>query len=143
MNFPKTVFVDTSFFIALANSADADHQQAIAFQSEISAQKIHKITSTYVLFELGDGLSRLRFRSLAYRLIEVIHQDKTFQVVPPSTALFEQALDLFHRRQDKEWGLTDCSSFIIMQQMKLSAALTTDQHFEQAGFHALLRINKA
>jgi uncharacterized protein len=139
MNLPRDLFVDTSFFIALANSADAEHQQALALQSRLSRQPVQKMTSQYVLIELGDGLSRLKFRPLARRILELVRSDRTFVVVPASTLLLEQALELFRQRHDKEWGLTDCTSFVIMEQMSISAALTADHHFEQAGFQALLR----
>jgi predicted nucleic acid-binding protein len=43
------------------------------------------------------------------------------------------------RRPDKWWSLTDCISFIVMQQEGLTEALTTDHHFEQAGFKILLK----
>jgi predicted nucleic acid-binding protein len=62
MSLPARVFVDTSFFIALLNSADSDHSHAVALQRQLTAEKTHKITTEYVLMELGDGLSRLRFR---------------------------------------------------------------------------------
>jgi len=52
---------------------------------------------------------------------------------------FEQALELFRNRPDKQWGLVDCVSFIVMQERGLTEALTTDEHYEQAGFRALLR----
>jgi predicted nucleic acid-binding protein len=45
---------------------------------------------------------------------------------------------LFESRSDKEWGLTDYTSFVIMRQLGLSGALTADRHFPQAGFRALL-----
>ena len=41
-------------------------------------------------------------------------------------------------RMDKEWGLTDCVSFVVMQERNLTQALTTDRHFSQAGFADLL-----
>ena len=47
---------------------------------------------------------------------------------------FEQALHLFAALLDKEWGLTDCISFVVMHAHNLSQVLTTDHHFEQAGF---------
>jgi predicted nucleic acid-binding protein len=62
---------------------------------------------------------------------------------PASTTLLAQSLRLFSQRPDKEWGLTDCSSFVIMQQKGLYAALTADHHFEQAGFLPLLRTNNS
>jgi predicted nucleic acid-binding protein len=138
MNLPAKVFVDTSFFIALLNSNDNDHLQAVTLQTALTSERVHKITSEYVLMELGDGLSRLRFRPLASQLINLVQQDQSFEIVPASSALFTKSLALFNQRTDKEWGLTDCSSFIIMQEGGLAAALTADHHFQQAGFSALL-----
>jgi len=48
-------------------------------------------------------------------------------------------LELYRQRPDKEWGLTDCLAFVVMRQRGLTEALTSDEHFEQAGFKALLR----
>jgi predicted nucleic acid-binding protein len=138
MSQPTEVFIDTSFFIALLNSSDADHKQAIVLQKWLSENNVRKISSEYVLLELGDGLSRLRFRHLVGQLFKLVYSDHSFEVVPSSSQLFSKALTLFNQRLDKEWGLTDCSSFVIMQEMNLTHALTADQHFRQAGFQALL-----
>jgi hypothetical protein len=53
--------------------------------------------------------------------------------------LFEAGTDLYSRRSDKEWSLTDCISFVVMQEQGIGEALTGDRHFEQAGFRALLK----
>jgi len=53
--------------------------------------------------------------------------------------LLHNAIDFYHKRNDKEWGLTDCISFIVMEEQSLQNALTSDEHFQQAGFRALLR----
>jgi predicted nucleic acid-binding protein len=53
--------------------------------------------------------------------------------------LYEEGMKLYASRPDKEWSLTDCISFIIMQREKITGALTGDHHFEQAGFVALLK----
>lgn len=50
-----------------------------------------------------------------------------------------RGVDLFEQRPDKEWSLVDCISFGVMQDEKLTEALTGDRHFEQAGFVALLK----
>ena len=52
--------------------------------------------------------------------------------------LLKRAFQLYKDRMDKEWGLTDCISFIIMQEFGLVKALTADEHFQQAGFQTLL-----
>jgi predicted nucleic acid-binding protein len=59
--------------------------------------------------------------------------------VPISEELYERAFELYQDRRDKEWGLTDCLSFIVMQDRGLTMALTSDAHYQQAGFRALLR----
>jgi len=56
-----------------------------------------------------------------------------------SLKLFTKAVKFYSERMDKEWSLTDCISFVVMKERKLTTALTTDHHFEQAGFRALLR----
>lgn len=55
-----------------------------------------------------------------------------------STQLLLRAVDLYERRSDKTWGLTDCLSFVVMQENELTDALTADQHFRQAGYRVLL-----
>ena len=52
---------------------------------------------------------------------------------------YRQAFALYREREDKEWGLTDCLSFVVMNERGLTDALTADDHFRQAGFRALLR----
>jgi hypothetical protein len=59
--------------------------------------------------------------------------------VPASSGLFAQALDLYHQHRDKEWTLTDCTSFLVMRERDITGVLTGDHHFEQAGFTALLK----
>jgi predicted nucleic acid-binding protein len=56
-----------------------------------------------------------------------------------SEDLYERAFRFYQSRQDKEWGITDCISFVIMQDRGLTEALTTDENFQQAGFRALLK----
>lgn len=52
--------------------------------------------------------------------------------------LFERAFDLYVKYQDKAWGLTDCVSFVVMREAGITQALTSDQHFQQAGFEAMM-----
>jgi predicted nucleic acid-binding protein len=57
----------------------------------------------------------------------------------PEQALFRRGIELYDNRLDKQWSLTDCISFVVMQQHGITEALTGDHHFEQAGFVALLK----
>jgi predicted nucleic acid-binding protein len=60
-------------------------------------------------------------------------------IIPCGEELFGQGIELFRRRLDKEWSLTDCISFVVMQAENVSESLTGDRHFEQAGFIMLLK----
>jgi predicted nucleic acid-binding protein len=89
--------------------------------------------------EVADGLAGIRHRGQAVRVIDFLTASALVQVVPATSSLFLDALSLYRRRADKSWGVTDCSSFIVMKEFRLSAALTSDEHFRQAGYRALLR----
>ena len=70
---------------------------------------------------------------------DAVRADAKFRVLPASAGLYSAGLNLFRRRRDKYWQLTDCISFSAMKEHRLREALTGDLHFEQAGFTALLR----
>lgn len=79
------------------------------------------------------------YRQKAARLVRTLRQSSTVRVLPFTDALFEAALIRYERFRDKQWGLTDCASFVVMEQLGLTEALAYDHHFQQAGFRALLR----
>ncbi|PXF60537.1 MAG: PIN domain-containing protein [Candidatus Methanogaster sp.] len=129
------IFIDTGYILALINTSDEYHERASAITSEIVGRFV--ITEA-VLTEIGNTLSRLRWRSTSVATIEDLRSDPDIEVVSISPELFDRAVKLYSSRRDKEWGLTDCISFVVMQGMEIVDALTTDDHFRQAGFRALL-----
>jgi predicted nucleic acid-binding protein len=64
--------------------------------------------------------------------------DPRFQIALASTVSLDEAMGLYRARPDKAWSLADCLSFLVMEKESLTEALTSDRHFQQAGFHALL-----
>ncbi len=75
-------------------------------------------------------------------IVSLINNLKTslwIDVLHISSEIDDQAWQLFSQRLDKNWSLVDCSSFIVMRQYGIQEALTTDHHFEQAGFSCLLK----
>ena len=83
--------------------------------------------------QIGDRVTNLE------ELLASLESDPSVEILPLSEELYERAFELYRNRPDKEWGITDCISFIVMQDRGLTEALTTDEHFEQAGFKALMR----
>jgi predicted nucleic acid-binding protein len=71
-------------------------------------------------------------------LYEALARDERVEIVRLTPELLDRWVALFRSRADKEWPLTDCISFVVMQDHELAEALTADHHFVQAGFKALL-----
>ena len=132
----RTVLADTSFYAALLNPDDADHAAALAWSR---TPFLHVVVTEFVLVELGNYLSPGRGRDHLDGLVRHLRADSQTTVVPVSTSLFDAGLDLYSRRRDKEWSLTDCISFVVMKNRGLTEALATDHHFVQAGFKALMK----
>lgn len=130
------LFIDTVFIQALLNRNDQYHQQAKAFLPRLRAASEVWVTEA-VLIEVGNALSATN-RTAAIQFIEQCYQTSNIQVVPVDTQLLSRAIQLYQSRPDKTWGLTDCISFIIMQDQGLIDAVTVDRHFIQAGYRALL-----
>jgi hypothetical protein len=129
------VFADTFYFLALVNRKDRAHQKCLEF-SQTSDRAV--VTTAWVLLEVGDALCRGKDREVFSLLIEDLAKDSDTIVLAANQELFEKAVNLFKSRPDKEWSLTDCTSFVVMQDHGLTDALTSDHHFQQAGIIALL-----
>ncbi len=130
------IFLDTSFVQALLDRRDQLHQKALSLASLVQAADEVWITEA-VCIEIADALSAVN-RSAAVAFIDRCQADDKTKVVHVTLEIFERAKELYRTRSDKTWGLTDCISFIVMQEQGLSIALTADRHFVQAGFRALL-----
>jgi uncharacterized protein len=130
----SAVFADSFYFLALANPRDKSHARCLAY-SQTSDRPV--VTTTWVLMEVGDALCRGTDRAIFSLLLADLARDTASTVLPASQELFDKAVTLFAARADKEWSLIDCTSFIAMQELGLTEALTADRHFQQAGYTAL------
>ena len=129
-------FADAFYFIALSNPSDEHHVAAVVASESLSTGLV---TTHSVLIEVADALSAPRFRAEVAEFLRQLASDPGTEIIGPEPRLYERALDLYARRPDKAWSLTDGISFIVMNDRGIVEALTGDHHFEQAGFRALLR----
>jgi len=132
----ERLFLDTAFIQALLNPRDAYHNQAKQLFPRIRAATEVWITEA-IFTEVGNALSAFN-RDGAVQFIQQCYRTDNIKVVSVNTELLMQALALYQSRSDKSWGLTDCVSFVVMQQQNLTDAVTGDRHFVQAGFRALM-----
>lgn len=131
----NSVFADTSFYVALASPTDQLHSKADALAGRLNATIL---TTEFIIVELGNFLRKSRQRILFLDIERDMRTDVDCLIVPVSSELLDRGIDLFAQRPDKEWSLTDWISFVVMQDHGVTAALTADKHFEQAGFVPLL-----
>ncbi|MBF2026548.1 MAG: type II toxin-antitoxin system VapC family toxin [Oscillatoriales cyanobacterium C42_A2020_001] len=132
----ERLFLDTAFIQALLNPRDDYHNQAKQLFPRIRAASEVWITEA-IFAEVGNALSAFN-RNGAVQFIQQCYRTDNIKVVSVDTELLMQALALYQSRSDKTWGLTDCISFVVMQQQNLTDAVTGDRHFVQAGFRALM-----
>ena len=135
----REVFLDTSFAISLSAITDQNHAKAVEIAEQIETQNIRLVTTQAILLEIGNALSKQKYRTGAIQLLESLELDPNVEIIPVTHELYSAAFQLFRSRQDKEWGLVDCISFVVMQNRGIANALTADEHFNQAGFRALLK----
>ncbi len=129
------MFIDTSGWLCVMDERDRRHTSA----AELFLRYRDRVTHSFVLAELVPLSQKRGFsRQRTLNFIEELIGDPTIETVWVDELLTLEANELLKRRIDKNWSLCDAVSFLLMDEMNLSEALTTDHHFEQAGFIKLL-----
>ena len=127
------LFVDTGGWVSLALTRDQHHTAGVKLLKDLQKDKIALITSDYILDEV---LTLVRMRSThenAKRIGRTILNSSVVRVERIHERLWQEAWKIFQRYNDKVWSFTDCTSFVLMDQMKLKTAFSFDQNFRQYG----------
>ena len=130
----KQIFADTFYWVALINPKDSWHQRAREVTSSLKSVELVTTDEIFVEvlnFQSSQG-AKMRRRTVEF--IDDSMQNPCLQVIPQNRESFRQGFELYRRRQDKEYSLTDCISMTVMQRLKISEVLTHDNHFKQEGF---------
>lgn len=128
------VFVDTGAWYALFNDLDIHHSHASAFVRELIDQKTQLITSDYVI---GETLTLMRARLGHEKAVEFgkwVLQSPLVRMINVDKKVWQAAWEIFVKYDDKDFSFTDCTSFALMQQLRLYETFTFDDHFKQMGF---------
>lgn len=132
------VFVDTAAWIALLNIRDALHHQANNVMDRLLELKTPLVTTEFILLEVADALCTPASRGQTVNFIDSLRLLESVKIIPVSQQLLDEGWAFYSQRPDKDWGLTDCISFVVMTQEGITQAFTSDRHFQQAGFVKLL-----
>jgi predicted nucleic acid-binding protein len=138
LNVPPIWFADTSFWIAVSQKTDQYHGRASVWSNYLIQRDAFILTTEAVLWEWMNRLANSATRRATAEGYRRCHLDTQIEVVPFAVDMIAAASGLYEARSDKDWSLTDCLSFLVMEQRRVSRALTTDRHFRQAGLEAVL-----
>lgn len=132
----KPVFADAFYFVACLNRADQYHERVVEFAMRYTG----KIVTTWsVLTETADALASSNMREKTHAFITALESDPAIIIASSQPDLLRRGLRLYGERPDKRWTLTDCVSFVVMEEHGIKDALTGDHHFEQAGYRAVFK----
>ena len=130
----RAVFVDTAGWMACADAADPAHGKARAARDQALQAGRLLMTTDYVVDET---LTLVRMR-LGLRAAEAwwaqVEGSPRVRWEAIDALRAEKARAWFFRHRDKSYSFTDCTSFVVMRELRVKEALTTDRHFRQAGF---------
>lgn len=124
-------FVDTAAWYALVDGDDADHRAAAVF---LAGNKAPLITTNLVF---GETITLIRYRighGAAQMFGEKLKESRFVRMVAVTPADEERAWEIFTKYRDQDFSFVDCTSFAVMERMKLATAFTFDRHFSVMKF---------
>ena len=136
----EPLFIDAGGFYALVSPQSESHELAVGIMQEAARQRRRAVTTDYIIDETATllrarGLTRLLAEF--FRLTDESHALTTEWVTPDR---FSAARKFMLKHLDQEFSFTDCVSFVVMKELRLTDALATDNHFRIAGFNPLLAV---
>jgi predicted nucleic acid-binding protein len=132
------IFVDTSGWVALADSADPDHRRVLAEYVRIRKGRYGvQVTSNYILAETLTMLKPRIGVDRTSEFVDLLGKSRDVQTVWIEPVHHRAAVELMLTHADKKWSLVDCSSFVVMRGLQIAPSLTLDRNYVEAGFARL------
>jgi len=136
-------FADTSVLYAAVDARDAYHPDAASLLRRLALAGRMIVTSDYVVAETLNLAVARRGRIVADRLLQLLDTSSGLRIEWIGAEHFEAARAFFRTHADHDYSFTDCTSFVLMDRLRIRDALTSDHHFVEAGFRMLLKPRKA
>jgi predicted nucleic acid-binding protein len=134
----REVFVDTSALYALIDKRDAAYAAARDTVGPLVRSGRKLVVTDYVVAETVNLANARGGSIVGRRVLDLVEQSAGIRLEWIGIARFELSKAFFRRHADHHYSFTDCTSFVIMRELRISEALTTDRHFPEAGFRNLL-----
>lgn len=133
----RDAFVDTSALYALIDRKDADHPAMAVRVQRLLGSRGRLVTTDYVVCEAVNLANARAGHHVGVRILELIERSSAIRVEWIGSLRFEATKIFYRRHSDHRYSFTDCTSFVIMRELRISEVLTTDEHFTEAGFQVL------
>lgn len=130
-------FVDTGYLSALEAADDQHHAAALRHWRGYVQSRPQLVTTSFVLDEVATFFNSRGRHAKAVEIGERLLASPSVRLLHVDADLFRAAWIYFRRREDKRFSLTDCISFVVMEQLGIESALVFDAHSVQAGFRTL------
>src|SRR5437763_867884 len=117
----RFIFADTNYWIALVNPRDQIHGKAVSVTQQLSSVRL--LTTEMVLVELLNSFADTPFRRAVSTMVQRLRLDPNLMIVSQTSEQFESALHRYRQASDKNWSLTDCASFQVMEEKRVQEAL--------------------
>ncbi|MBI5234007.1 MAG: type II toxin-antitoxin system VapC family toxin [Deltaproteobacteria bacterium] len=130
----EAVFVDSFAWIAAINKSDNYHKASLKTIEMLLGKRVKLVTTNYVVIETINALSKMEFRKSVIAFVERLEISASVEMVKINDDIYRNAWTLYQKRMDKDWGITDCTSFEVMRLFDIKRTFTNDKHFEQAGY---------
>jgi predicted nucleic acid-binding protein len=128
------VFADTSALYAFVDKNDANHVVAREAVTRLARAGRRIVATDYIITEAINLANARGGAAVAIRVLDLIEQSAGIRVEWIGVDRFDAAKAFFRKHSDHGYSFTDCTSFVVMRELRLTEALTTDHHFVEAGF---------
>jgi uncharacterized protein len=128
--------VDTGAYFGLAVREDTHHEQAVALFRDREMRSARLFTTNFIAAEMHALILSRRGPDLAARMLDRLdHSAGTVERVTAEDEL--RTRQIIYRYDDKNFSLTDATSFAVMERLRITTAFTFDHNFAQYGFQLL------
>ena len=131
------IFVDTSAYFAAANRRDAGHEPVAALMRDFVQDSRRLVTTNFVLAELHALLLTRVDRRVAAQVLAEIDASELTTVERVTADDERRAREIVFGYSDKDFSLTDATSFAVMERLRIGLAFTLDRNFAQFGWISL------
>lgn len=139
----REVFLDSSALYALADHRDPARAPAERCARELAEAGVDLILTDYIIDEAATLAKARAGGHASLQLLDIVEQSAGFRLEWIGRDRFDAAKAFFRKQADHGYSFTDCTSFVVMRELKITEALTTDRHFAEAGFRLLLPISRS